>query len=69
LKRLRRLHVDDGLDLLRIAIDSSLRDEVAQQMACRYSKGTLLRVELDQGLSLSMCSPSRAPRRNQGRRL
>jgi hypothetical protein len=46
-KRLRRLHVDDGLDLLWVALDSSLRDEVAQQLACRHSKGALLRVELD----------------------
>jgi hypothetical protein len=41
------LHVDDGLDLLRVALDSSLRDEVAQQLACRHPEGALLRVELD----------------------
>jgi hypothetical protein len=35
------------LNLFWVALDSSLRDEVAQQLACRYSKGTLLRVELD----------------------
>jgi hypothetical protein len=46
-KHLRRLHVDDGLDLLWVALDSSLRDEVAQQLACRYPKGALLQVELD----------------------
>jgi hypothetical protein len=46
-KRLQRLHVDDGLDLLWIALDPSLRDEVAQQLACRYSEGTFLWVELD----------------------
>jgi hypothetical protein len=46
-KHLQRLHVDDGLDLLWIALDPSLRDEVAQQLACRYSEGTFLQVELD----------------------
>jgi hypothetical protein len=46
-KRLWWLHADDGLDLLRVAFDSSLRDEVAQQLACRYSEGALLQVELD----------------------
>jgi hypothetical protein len=46
-KRLRRLHVDDGLNILRIALDSSLEDEVAQQLACGYSEGAFLWVELD----------------------
>jgi hypothetical protein len=46
-KRLWWLHVDDGLNLLRIALDSSLRDEVAQQLACGYSEGAFLWVELD----------------------
>jgi hypothetical protein len=46
-KRLRWLHVDDGLDLLWIALDPSLKDEVAHQLACRYSEGTFLQVELD----------------------
>jgi hypothetical protein len=46
-KHLRRLHVDDGLNLLRIALDSSLGDEVAQQLTCGYSKGAFHRVELD----------------------
>jgi hypothetical protein len=44
-KRLQRFHVDDGLDLLWVALDSSLRDEVAQQLACRHPEGALLRVE------------------------
>jgi hypothetical protein len=47
LKRLWRLHVDDGLNLLWVALDSSFRDVVAQQLAYRYSEGILLRVELD----------------------
>jgi hypothetical protein len=46
-KRLRWLHVDDDLDLLWDALDSSLRDEVTQQLACRHPEGALLRVELD----------------------
>jgi hypothetical protein len=46
-KRLWRLHVDDGLNLLLVALESSLRDEVAQQLAYRHPEGTLLRVELD----------------------
>jgi hypothetical protein len=46
-KRLWRLHVDNGLDLLWVAFDSSFRDEVAQQLACRHPEGALLRVELN----------------------
>jgi hypothetical protein len=46
-KCLWRLHVDYGLDLLRVTFDSSLRDEVAQKLACRYSEGAFFRVELD----------------------
>jgi hypothetical protein len=46
-KRLRRLHVDNGLDLLCVTLDSSFRDEVAQQLACRHPEGAFLRVELD----------------------
>jgi hypothetical protein len=46
-KHLWRLHVDYGLNLLRVAFDSSLKDEVAQQLACRYSEGAFLWVELD----------------------
>jgi hypothetical protein len=46
-KRLRWLHVDGGLCLLRIALDYSLGDEVAQQLACGYSEGAFLRVQLD----------------------
>jgi hypothetical protein len=46
-KRFRRLHVDDGLDLLWVALDSSFRDEVAQQLASRHPEGAFLRVELD----------------------
>jgi hypothetical protein len=46
-KRLWRLHIDDGLNLLRIALDSSLGDEVAQQLACGYSEGAFLWIELD----------------------
>jgi hypothetical protein len=46
-KRLWRLHVDDGLNLLWVALDSSLKDEVAQQLAYRHPEGTLLQVELD----------------------
>jgi hypothetical protein len=43
-KRLWRLHVDDGLYLLWVAFDPSLGDEVAQQLACRYSEGAFLQV-------------------------
>jgi hypothetical protein len=32
-KHLWRLHVDDGLNILWVALDSSFRDEVAQQLA------------------------------------
>jgi hypothetical protein len=46
-KRLWQLHVDDGLNLLQIALDSSLGDVVAQQLACGYSEGAFLQVELD----------------------
>jgi hypothetical protein len=46
-KHLWRLHVDYGLNLLWVALNSSLRDEVAQQLACRYSKGAFRRVELN----------------------
>jgi hypothetical protein len=46
-KCLRRLHVDDGLDLLWVALDSSFRDEVAQQLAYRHPEGAFLRVKLD----------------------
>jgi hypothetical protein len=46
-KCLWQLHVDYGLDLLRVAFDSSLGDEVAQQLACRYSEGALFWVKLD----------------------
>jgi hypothetical protein len=46
-KCLLRLHVDYGLNLLWVAFDPSLSDEVAQQLACRYSEGAFLRVELD----------------------
>jgi hypothetical protein len=43
-EHLWRLHVDDGLYLLWVAFDPSLEDEVAQQLAYRYSKGAFLRV-------------------------
>jgi hypothetical protein len=46
-KRLWRLHVDDGLYLFWVAVDPSLRDEVAQQLADGYPEGALLRVKLD----------------------
>jgi hypothetical protein len=46
-KHLWRLHVDNGLDLLWVALNSSFGDEVAQQLAYRYPKGEFLRVELD----------------------
>jgi hypothetical protein len=46
-KRLRRLHIDYGLNLLQIVLDSSFRDEVAQQLACGYSEGAFLWIELD----------------------
>jgi hypothetical protein len=46
-KRFWQLHVDNGLDLLWVTFDSSFRDEVAQQLACRHPEGALLRVELD----------------------
>jgi hypothetical protein len=35
------------LDLLWVALDSSFRDEVAQQLACRHPERAFLRVELD----------------------
>jgi hypothetical protein len=46
-KRLRRLHDDDGLNLLWMALNPSLRDEVAQQLACGYFEGAFLLIELD----------------------
>jgi hypothetical protein len=46
-KRLWWLHGDNGLYLLWVAFDPSLRDEVAQQLARRYPKRAFLRVELD----------------------
>jgi hypothetical protein len=46
-KHLWWLHVDNGLDLLWVTFDSSFRNEVAQQVACRHPEGALLRVELD----------------------
>jgi hypothetical protein len=46
-KHFWRLQIDDGLYLLWVTFDPSLRDEVAQQLAGGYPKGALLRFKLD----------------------
>jgi hypothetical protein len=46
-KHLRWLHVDDRSNLLWVSLDSSLRDEITQELTGWYTEGALFWVELD----------------------